>query len=140
MRQDELEEARRLHEEIRTLERQLKTLRMATTNTVALADGMPRTKSHKSPVETLLTLIMDTEERLRELQLMFGRARMKLIRAFAAAKLSARQHEVMTLRYVACMNFRDIQFTLHLSDARVFYLHRSAQQIMRGVTDDQADG
>lgn len=126
MTRKELNEVRELRDAIRSIERRLKALREAVSNLTPILDGMPHAQSQTSKVESLSVLILETERELHDFKNRMVSTVGKISQAICRALLPAQEEEVLLLRYVACMNFRDIQFKLNLSDARVFYLHRHA--------------
>lgn len=126
MTQAELNEARELRRRIRDEERRLDALRAAAQNITPILDGMPHERSQSSRVEKVALLVLEVERELAALKARFETACVKITRALRCENLDAQEFEIMLMRYVACMNFRDIQFNLDKSDARVFYYHRNA--------------
>lgn len=126
MTQADLNEARDLRDKIRAEERRLNSLRVAAQNLVPILDGMPHAQTQSSRVEKIAALILDTEHELEELKAKFETACVTIARNLRDESLTAQEQEILTLRYVGCMNFRDIEFKTNLSDARIFYLHRHA--------------
>lgn len=126
MTEMELNEARELKKQIRAEESHLQTLRAAAENLVPVLDGMPHAQNPKSRVAHIATLLIDAEQTLAALKEQLDIIAARLAEKIRCAPLTPREQEILILRYVACMNFRDIEFKLHLSDARIFYLHRQA--------------
>lgn len=67
-----------------------------------------------------------TEEDLSDLRGQMAEMAGRLMCRLRRAALTVREYEVVSLRYVACMNFRDIETELGMSDATVFFHHRNA--------------
>ena len=141
MTEAELNEVRELKKEIQAAERQLRILKTAAENLVPVLDGLPHAQNPKSRVASIATLIIDAERALTTLKEKLDSTGAKLIARIRREPLTTREQEILILRYVACMNFRDIEFKLHLSDARVFSYHRSALKkvtVDRQLTDSKA--
>lgn len=126
MTHTELNEARELRQRIRDEERRLDALRVAAQNIVPILDGMPHERSQASKVEKVALLVFELERELAALKTQFESACVNITRKLRQENLDAQEFEILLLRYVACMNFRDIQCKLDVSDARVFYIHRNA--------------
>lgn len=126
MTEAELNEVRELKKKIQAEERQLQILRAAAENLAPILDGLPHAQNHSSRVAQIATLVIDAERSLNALKEKFDAVGAALTKKIQREPLTTREQEILILRYVACMNFRDIEFVLHLSDARVFYCHRSA--------------
>lgn len=131
MTEAELNAVRELKKQILNGERQLKTLRTAAENLVPVIDGMPHARSQSSRVAKIVTLILDAEQSLNALKENLDSMSTELVMKIRRAPLTTREQEILILRYVACMNFLDIEGELHLSDARIFYHHRQALNKMR---------
>lgn len=126
MTERELNEVRELKKQIQVEERRLQALRAAAENLVPILDGMPHAKNRKSRVANIAALIIEEEQSLNKMRENVDNTSAELAEKIRNEPLTSREKEILILRYVACMNFRDIEFKLHLSDARIFYLHRSA--------------
>lgn len=126
MTKTELNGARELRNKIRDEERRLLTLRLSAENLVPILDGLPHGTDVKSRVENLAVKIMESERELIRLRKEFGQAAFTLEEKINRSELDALEKSILTLRYVACMNFLDIQDKLKISDATTFYVHRTA--------------
>lgn len=125
MTQAELNEARELRDLMRNEERRLNAYRLAAQNLVPLLDGMPHARNCAGKPEKIALLIVESELKLIELNERYDAACDKLARKIKAEIADGTEQEILLLRYVACMNFRDIEIKLDMSDARIFYLHRN---------------
>lgn len=141
MTQVELSRPRELKQQIDFEEQRLKTLLTTADNIVQVLDGMPHARRQTSRVEKVATLIVEIEEKIAALKAEFETACVNLARKLREENLTSQELNVVTLRYVACMNFRDIEFELNMSDARVFYTHRHALKSMfsRATVGQQSD-
>lgn len=126
MTDKDLNRVRDLNKRIRDLERHLQALRISAANIVPILDGLPHSSEVKSRVERIAINIVEHERELAELREEFVNAALELQTAIEAAPLNLLEKTVLIMRYVACMNFRDIEFELETTDARVFYMHRTA--------------
>lgn len=121
----ELNKVRDLREKIRDLEWHLADLRKIAENLAPIQDGMPHAQSTNSKVEKLALRIVEIGKEISALQEEMDAAAAWLLNELKKF-LHGQELRIMTLRYVACKHFRDIQFELDLSDSRVFYYHRQA--------------
>ena len=126
MTEAELNEARELKKKIQSEERQLQILRTAAENLAPVLDGLPHAQNHSSRVAQIATLVIDAERSLNALKEKLDAIGAALTKKIRREPLTTREQEILILRYVACMNFRDIELALHLSDAGVFFHHRNA--------------
>lgn len=115
-----------MRQRIRDAKRRLDALEVAAQNIVPIMDGLPHEQTQASRVEKIALLIAELSNELDALKAEFETACVKITQKLRSEPLDVHEFEVLILRYVACMNFRDIQFKLDISDARVFYLHRNA--------------
>lgn len=135
----ELNSARDLRQKIRDLEWRLDALRADAENLVPILDGLPHGTDIKSRVENLAAKILDGEKELMTLREQFGREAFALDDKIIHSDLDALEQAVLNLRYVACLNFLDIQDRLRISDATVFYIHRTAKRkILNMIQDDSS--
>lgn len=122
----ELNSVRDLRQRIREQERRLNALRLSVQNLTPLLDGMPHSRSQTSRVEKIVVKAADLEREIESLRDECAAAAVTLTDKISAANLESHEETILILRYVACMNFRDIEFELGMSDARIFYLHRNS--------------
>lgn len=134
MTEIELNEARELKERIRELERHIAALRLSAADIVPALDGMPHATDIKSKVEKLAARIVDEEQELETIRAELCAAAIHITNQIQAADLKRQEKTVLILRYVTCMNFRDISFQLGLSDATTFRIHRDGFKKM--IVDD----
>lgn len=132
----ELNSARDLRQKIRDLEWRLDVLRADADNLVPILDGLPHGTDIKSRVENLATKILDGEQELITLCEQFGQAAFALDDKIIHSGLDALEQAVLNLRYVACLNFLDIQNRLQISDATTFYIHRTAKKKILNMIQD----
>lgn len=127
MTDKDLNVVRDLRNKIRDLTSHLQALRLSAQNIVPVIDGLPHTDSVKSRVEKLALKIIEHERELSDLSRQFATSALDLTdRINRADQLNQQEKTILLMRYVACMNFQDIWIEMKLSDARTFYLHRSA--------------
>ena len=126
MTEKELNDVREISRRIRDLEWRLQALRAAAENIAPVIDGLPHATQIKSRVEKLALNIADCENELINLREQFVNAALELGNKIDNAQLSSQEKTVLSLRYVFCMNFQDIWLKLEASDAKIFYLHRTA--------------
>lgn len=126
----ELNRPRELKQQILREQCRLQTLRTSADNIALVQDGMPHNRGQNSRVEKIATFIIEIENEIAALKAEFETACVSLARKLRDEDLTAQEMSVITLRYVACMNFRDIERELDMSDARVFYTHRHALKSM----------
>lgn len=98
-------------------------------------DGLPRgdTGYIKSSVEILATQIVDTENKLSALQLQRVEYRSKVMREISSKVSDDTQRRILIERYCFENFFRNIATRVHLSESRVFALHRQALRAL-GIT------
>lgn len=126
MTKEELNGVREINKRIRDLEWRLQALRVEADNIVPVLDGLPHATQIKSRVEKLALNIAEYDSELVRLREQFVSAALDLSNKIDNAQLSSQEKAVLSLRYVSCMNFQDIWLKLDISDARIFYLHRTA--------------
>lgn len=131
MNERELNRVRELKEKIRELERHIAALRSSAENIVPVLDGMPHSTDVKSKVETLALHIVHSEQELEALRSELCTAAIHITTQIQNANLKRAEKTILILRYVVCMNFRDISFQLEQSDATTFRLHHDGVQKMR---------
>ena len=125
MTERELNEVRDLRDKIREKEWHAETLRRTADDLVPTRDGLPKDKTPHSRVESLIVRVRMLEEEADNLRGEMVEAAIRLTDKLSAT-LKGQELQIMSLRYVNCQSFLDIQEALNLSDARVFYLHRNA--------------
>lgn len=126
MTEKELNIVRELSKKIRDLERHLQALRLSVQNITPVLDGLPHSTGVKSRVEKLALSVIEKERELCSLREQFVSSALDITEQINRAQLNQEEKSVLLLRYVSCMNFQDIWFELNISDARTFYLHRTA--------------
>lgn len=126
MTKKELNRARDLREQIRDIEWKIIKLRAGAEDLVPILDGLPHGNEVKSRVENLAIKLLAAQEELPALLEEFGRVALDLEEQINHSELDELEKAVLTLRYVVCMNFRDIQFKLKLNENSTFYYHRIA--------------
>ena len=126
MTESELNEVRELRRELVNGEQKLRTLREQMARLTARLDGLPHAQATTSPLELLTVKIVDLERELDEMRGRMETSSAQLTYRLSFVPLTPREFSVAVLRYVSCMNFRDIQFELRMSDATVFFHHRNA--------------
>lgn len=131
MKERELNRVRELNEKIRELERHLAALRSSAQNIVPVLDGLPHATDVKSKVETLALHIVNSERELETLRAEMCDAAIHITTRIQNAPLKRAEKTLLILRYVVCMNFRDIAFQMGKSDATTFRLHHDGVQKMR---------
>lgn len=131
MTREELEEVRELKREMRREEGRLTTLRLSMETLTQLMDGMPHARSQSSKVERLTLQIIETERLIGELRARLLEAATKILDAIKNAPLTQNEQQLLILRYVQCLNFKDIWERLEYSDAHVYRLHAEALEKMR---------
>ena len=136
MTEKELTCARELKTRIRALEWRLQTLREDAAQLVPILDGLPHAQTQKSRIEELAVKIIAVEEEIATLKEKFVQAAFELDEKIESSTLDALERAVINLRYVACMNFLDIQGSLQISDATVFYVHRNARKKILNLIKD----
>ena len=124
MTEQELNRVRDILNKIRDETRKLNARRREADSLVPILDGTPHTPSQNSRVEGLAIKIVDSEHLIDRLKDEMAAAAIELSAKLQHSELNPHEYEVISARYVACKNFRAIQFELHYSDAHVFYLHR----------------
>lgn len=130
----EITAARTLTEEIKRLAEQIELVRQSAKNLVPVQDGMPKPPNKGSPIEKICYRMLELEEKRREKIKELDAVKVALIDAICAAPLKDGERKVLMLRYVCCMRFRDIQFDLEKSDARIYQWHRAGLEKMRNYS------
>ena len=122
----ELNEVRDLREKLRAAIRQLRALRESIQNLCPELDGMPHAQSQQSKVEKMTVLIIEGEREVDALKAQIDTTGAALARKIKNLPLNPQEQEILILRYVGCLSFRDIKAKLHMSEPRVFFHHRAA--------------
>lgn len=109
----------------------------AAITTLTHFDGLPRPRNFGSRVERLALLLIEVTETLRDLRERIINAAVKLTEFLIRADLTADEREVLTLRYVTGLSFREISCRTNLSIGHVFKTHRRAfKRIVVGQLQD----
>lgn len=133
MTEHDLNRVRDLRTRIRDLERHLQALRLSAANIVPIIDGLPHSTDISRRVENLALKIVADERELDQLRGEFAAAALDLEETINRSPLNLQEKTVLLMRYVACKNFQDIWLEMKLSDARVFFLHRTAAKKICGL-------
>lgn len=139
MTEKELNRVRNLKKKIEREAERVAGTRRAITDLVPFLDGMPHAQNQSSRVEKLTAQIVDGERRLDELKDEMAAEAAALTAEISRAPLNRQEHDVIMLRYVTCLNFRDIEFRLNYSDANVFYHHRNGTKKLFGKIPFDSD-
>ena len=126
MTEEKLNEVRELREKLRAALSQVRALRESLINLTVELDGMPHAHSNRSRVEQMALLIVEGEREVDAIQAKIDATGAALAREIKNSPLSSQEKEIFILRYVGCVAFREIKAKLHLSEQRLFYLHRNA--------------
>ena len=131
----ELNEVRTLRKRISIEQKNLKALRDSATSINSNVFGADNIKSqnHKSRVEILTALIVDTEKEIEILQKRLVDAVPTLTEKLQATLSDRTEQTLMIYRYVACKFFRDIGFEMGYSENWVYWKHR---QILKKIRVD----
>lgn len=93
---------------------------------------MPRGNSKESRIEKLTAQIIDTENRIIELELQREDRRATLIERLERTVRTAAGRSILWLRYGLCKSFGVIGRELKYSDRQVYRVHRAALHDMDG--------
>lgn len=122
----EINAARRLMEEIRALTNRIELVRQSAKQLVPWRDGMPKPPYKSgSALERIIYKMLELAEIRDEKKKELEAVKVELIDAICAVAMSEQERKVLMLRYVSCMNFRDICFEMDKSDARIYQWHRA---------------
>ena len=88
----------------------------------------PRGSVYKSQVENLTALIVDTENRLRDLLDNRLVAQINLLSVIRRAGLEPSEERVLELRYCQCLPYDSIAATMTYSQAHILRLHKAAKE------------
>ena len=122
-----LESVRELREKLINLEEKLMSLRdVQSSIAMTHIDGLPKAKSLDSSVEKIIAKIDEVEREIGGLQIELANTMLALTEEIYKRVQGREARLILHRRYVCCHMFKEIQADLHLSDARVFYLHRTA--------------
>ena len=122
----ELNVVRDLRERLRAAIRQLRALRDSIQNLCPELDGMPHAQSQQSKVEKMTVLIIEGEREVDAIKAEIDTTGATLARKIKNLPLNSQEQEILILRYVGCLSFRDIKAKLHMGASRLFYVHRNA--------------
>ena len=127
MTREELNRVRDLREVQRQKENRLRLIKESLQSIIPIRDGQPQAKKHTLKIEELTIKQIELEREIAELAAQIETAGLELLgEIICNINLTDREHEVLVRRYVFCSRFRDIQFMMKLSDARVFAIHAEA--------------
>ena len=124
MTKHELHEVRRLHEQICELENYLQFLRRRLHDVTPKLDGMPRAAPLESKIERITATIIDGERELESCRLQLQMKTATLTQFISRHVDKPPIRELLLLRYVDCLSFRDICRRLQISERTMFRLHR----------------
>lgn len=120
----ELNEVRDLNKAIEDLTKKIDSFRLAISLKVPVRDGMPKAKPLNSVVERTAIRITDAERELEELQNRLAEAIPRLEKKIIEEVEDSTARTLFILRYVDCMYFRDIGFSMGYSEAHIYFLHK----------------
>lgn len=89
-------------------QRRLSDLKALAESLTPHLDGLPRARPLVGKVEQVTTMILESEERLAELNAELIRRKFELLSNLRGLNLSDKEEQVMTCRYVSCMSFKEI--------------------------------
>ena len=130
---ESLNEPKRLHTELQTLQERRAAIVDSLNNFTPTLDGMPKSKDNESRLARLVTLKLDLENQIADLQSALATARANLAADIFSADLHNNEIAVLLRRYVESQRFADIARELHFSENRVYCLRRQALKKL-GIT------
>lgn len=116
-----------LTKEIEREEQRLANLRDAVQRITRSYCDEPRGSSYKSQVEELTTLIVDAENRLRDLLDSRLVAQVQTLSVIRRAGLEPAEERILELRYCQCLPFDSIAAEMSYSRPHIFRLHKAAR-------------
>ena len=116
---------RDLANKINRHEKYLDGLRAALTSTTRRLDGMPRAQSLDSKIERLTQKIIDGESELIDLKNSQADNALALSLEIYNRIKNQNAAQILCLRYVHCLPFKDIIAEMKYSDASIYKLHKS---------------
>ena len=133
MTRERLNRVRNLREVQRQKENRLRLIKESLQSIIPIRDGQPHANKHTPKIEELTIKQIDLEREIAELAAQIETAGLELLgEIICNINLTDKEHEVLVRRYVFCSRFRDIQFMMKLSDARVFAIHSDAVKKILG--------
>lgn len=120
----ELNEVRDLNKAIEDVAKELDTLQLTLSLKIPALNGMPKSKAISSRVERIAIRKVDAERKLDELNDLLRLALPRLEKKICEEIEDATARTLFILRYVDCMYFRDIGFSMGYSEAHIYYLHK----------------
>ncbi len=127
MTEQELNIVHELKIKVDSAEKYLAALRRTAENLVPIIDGLPHSQNFESRVEKIALKIAEGDRELLTLQKTMAEKAIALADKIRSSDLTSQEQEILILRYVACMRFRDISFEKNLSDTRVYRVHAEAR-------------
>ena len=125
-----------LTKEIEREEQRLANLRDAVQRITRSYSDEPRGTAYKSQIENLTTLIVDTENRLRDLLDNRLVAQIQMLSVIRRAGLEPAEERVLELRYCQCLPFTSIAATMAYSRPHIFRLHKAARAKLLAQFDE----
>lgn len=104
----------------------LQDLRVLAEPTTPKLDGMPHAPAQSSKVETIATLIVETEKTLGDLATQIEREKFLLLSKLQTITMRDLPHRVMSYHYVACLSFNAIAKLMAFSRRYIVRLHDEA--------------
>lgn len=126
MTNEELGEVRRLRKLFDEEFKRRQSVLSAISSINAKLDDLPKAQSLTSRTENFALLLVETENNLQAIGNELLRATAALCGKLLWADLSTDQREVLNLRYVQCLSFKDISRQMNYSIQHIFRLHRIA--------------
>ena len=124
----ELETALTLTNCIEREKQRLADLRDAVARITAPLDGLPRSNNYTSRVESLIVLIAEAEENLRDLYDEKLVARLNLLSIIhRTTGLTPQMERLLELRYCRCLSFAAIAKEMGYSQRHTYKLHHEAK-------------
>ena len=123
MTEAELNAVRDINKKIRDLERRLKDLRLAAENIVPIVDGLPHSNEIQARVEKIALQTVETERELDDLRARLPHVQMHLTEMIFREVDAPVLQTFATLRYVACVPFKETSHRLHITLRHAFRLN-----------------
>ena len=119
----ELNIVRELKYEYDRMIQRLADLRVFAQPTTPVIDGMPHTPAQTPKIETLATLIVDTEKSTLELATRIEQEKAKLLIKLQSFSMRDLSQRVLSYHYACCQSFAAITKLIHYSRRYVIHLH-----------------
>ena len=119
----ELNIVRELKYEYDRMIQRLADLRVFAQPTTPLLDGMPHTPAQTPKIETLATLIVDTEKSTLELATRIEQEKANLLIKLQSFNMRELSQRVLSYYYACCQSFAAIAKLIHYSRSHIIFLH-----------------